>query len=161
MYFQPNLKPIWLMWSVSSSIFHRRHRKSGGDPCMEKWVMMSFSLAMDFHFLYSSSTFFFRLKRDSWGALFCLKKAWGKRARGKQRLLKDGWRDLAWEESVSVSVHLKWSWEARQCVRGPVMRCEVHNGLEDVFTPRSVDGVRTCEKIYTSRPQVRGCSYCQ
>lgn len=60
-----NLKPIWFMWSVSSSIFHSRQRNSGGDPCMEKWVMMSFSLAMDFHFLYSSSTFFFRLNRDS------------------------------------------------------------------------------------------------
>lgn len=71
-----NLKPIWLMWSVSSSIFHSRQRNRGGDPCMEKWVMMSFSLAMDFHFLYSSSTFFFRLKRDSWGTLFCLKNAW-------------------------------------------------------------------------------------
>lgn len=73
-----HLKPIWLMWSVSSSIFHSRQRKSGGEPCIEKWVMMSFSLAMDFHFLYSSSTFFFRLKRDSWGTLFCLKKAWMK-----------------------------------------------------------------------------------
>lgn len=72
---RPDLKPIWLMWSVSSSIFHSRQRNSGGEPCMEKWVMMSFSLAMDFHFLYSSSTFFFRLKRDSWGTLFCLKKA--------------------------------------------------------------------------------------
>lgn len=61
----PDLKPIWLMWSVSSSIFHSRQRNSGGEPCMEKWVMMSFSLAMDFHFLYSSSTFFFRLNRDS------------------------------------------------------------------------------------------------
>lgn len=71
-----NLKPIWLMWSVSNSIFHSRQRNSGGEPCMEKWVMMSFSLAMDFHFLYSSSTFFFRLKRDSWGTLFCLKNAW-------------------------------------------------------------------------------------
>lgn len=71
-----NLKPIWLMWSVSSSIFHSRQRNRGGEPCMEKWVMMSFSLAMDFHFLYSSSTFFFRLKRDSWGTLFCLKNAW-------------------------------------------------------------------------------------
>lgn len=60
-----HLKPIWLMWSVSSSIFHSRQRKSGGEPCMEKCVMMSFSFVMDFHFLYSSSTFFFRLKRDS------------------------------------------------------------------------------------------------
>lgn len=27
------------------------------------------------------------------------------------------------------------------------MRCEVHNGLEDVFTPSPMDGVRSCEKI--------------
>lgn len=46
--------------------------------------MMSFSLAMDFHFLYSSSTFFFRLKRDSWGTLFCLKKACSRRKGGKE-----------------------------------------------------------------------------
>lgn len=70
-----HLKPIWFMWSVSRSIFQSRQRKSGGEPCMEKCVMISFSLVMDFHFLYSSSTFFFRLKRLSWGTLFCLKNA--------------------------------------------------------------------------------------
>lgn len=84
------------MWSVSSSIFHRRQRKSGGEPCMEKWVMMSFSLAMDFHFLYSSSTFFFRLKRDSWGTLFCLKKAWGEKW---EVVVSGGGSDLTWRES--------------------------------------------------------------
>lgn len=51
---------------------------------MEKWVMMSFSFAMDFHFLYSSSTFFFRLKRDSWGTLFCLKKACSGGGKGRK-----------------------------------------------------------------------------
>lgn len=66
------------MWSVSRSIFQRRQRKRGGDPCMEKWVMMSFSMVIDFHLRYSSSTFFFRLKRLSWGTLFCLKNAWKK-----------------------------------------------------------------------------------
>lgn len=58
---------------------------------------------------------------------------------------------------TGVLVHLKWGRKARQCVRGPVMRCKVHNGLEDVFAPRSVDGIRACEKIYTYRCQVRGC----
>lgn len=69
------LYPIWLIWSVSKSIFQSKQRKRGGDPCKEKCVMMSFSLVIDFHFLYSSSTFFFKLKRLSWGTLFCLKKA--------------------------------------------------------------------------------------
>lgn len=108
------------MWSVSSSIFHRRQRKSGGEPCMEKWVMMSFSLAMDFHFLYSSSTFFFRLKRDSWGTLFCLKKAWGKRPRQKQWSLKNEWMEGSDLTRVLVS-KCTWSgagkhdsvWEAQ------------------------------------------------
>lgn len=36
------------------------------------------------------------------------------------------------------------------------MGCEVHDGLEDVFTPRSMDGVRACEKIYTYSREVRG-----
>lgn len=97
----PNLKPIWLMWSVSSSIFHSRQRNSGGEPCMEKWVMMSFSLAMDFHFLYSSSTFFFRLKRDSWGTLFCLKNAWEEgRGEGHYNRTKCFWVD----NSLNLSV---------------------------------------------------------
>lgn len=29
------------------------------------------------------------------------------------------------------------------------MRCEVHDGLEDVLTPSPVDGVGPGEKIYT------------
>lgn len=35
------------------------------------------------------------------------------------------------------------------------MRREVHNGLEDVFTPCSMDGVRACEKIYTQTSSYR------
>lgn len=40
-------------------------------------------------------------------------------------------------------------------MRGPIMRREVHNGLEDVFTPCSMDGVRACEKIYTQMSSYR------
>lgn len=31
------------------------------------------------------------------------------------------------------------------------MRSEVHDGLEDVFTPSPMDGVGPCEKIYAQK----------
>lgn len=64
------------MWSVSNNIFHRRQRKSGDEPCAEKCEIISFSVFIDFHLRYSSSTFFFKLNRLSWGTLFCLKNTW-------------------------------------------------------------------------------------
>lgn len=97
------------MWSVSSSIFHSRQRNSGGDPCIEKWVMMSFSLAMDFHFLYSSSTFFFRLKRDSWGTLFCLKKACsGERKEQRKEAMTNGGKEVRRREEMTNGREEGW-----------------------------------------------------
>lgn len=96
------------MWSVSNNIFHRRQRKSGDEPWAEKCVIISFSLVIDFHFRYSSSTFFFRLKRLSWGTLFCLKNAWKKQAllwlRAYSKTFEQG--NFAWFSTVWIPTSL-------------------------------------------------------
>lgn len=54
-----------------------------------------------------------------------------------------------------TETYLKWSREAGQRVRGPVVWGEGHYGLEDVFTPSPMDGVRTCEKVYKEKMKKR------
>lgn len=44
-----------LMWLVSISIFHTRHRNNGGAPGTPKCAIMSFSLFIEAHFLFSSA----------------------------------------------------------------------------------------------------------
>ncbi len=55
--------------------------------------------------------------------------------------------------------YLQWSRETAERVSGPVMRCEVHDGLQDVFTPGALNGVRASEEICTTHTDGRDLAH--